>query len=233
MRLSPILLFHICAGLSGLLSGTAAVSFRKGSERHRRSGNVFVISMLCLTASGAYLGFSKHQTLNGLMGVLTFYLVATAWRTARHLDGETDFFDWSALLVPLAVGSILITNGLAAANSQTGVKGEYPPAPYFIFGSVALLFAAGDVRMLLRGGVFGVQRIARHLRRMCFGFFIATGSFFLGQQQVFPAPIRKANVLFLPAILPLLLMIFWLFRVLFTNKGHTAFSHPITFRGNE
>jgi len=39
----------------------------------------------------------------------------------------------------------------------------------------------------------------------------------LGQQQVFPAFLRKMNLLFLPAILPLMLLIFWLFRVRFTN----------------
>jgi hypothetical protein len=49
--------------------------------------------------------------------------------------------------------------GLAAANSQMGSKDGYPAAAYFIFGSVALLFAAGDVRILVRGGVSGAQRI--------------------------------------------------------------------------
>ena len=88
---------------------------------------------------------------------------------------------------------------------------------HFIMGSVMLLAAAGDVRMLVRGGVFGAQRIVRHLWRMCFALFIATGSFFLGQQQVFPAFLRKSNVLFVPALLPLVLLIFWLFRVRFTN----------------
>jgi len=33
-----------------------------------------------------------------------------------------------------------------------------------------LLAAAGDIRMLVRGGVFGAKRIVRHLWRMCFGF---------------------------------------------------------------
>jgi hypothetical protein len=47
-------------------------------------------------------------------------------------------------------------------------------------GSVLLLAAAGDLLMLLRGGLFGRQRIVRHLRRMCFGLFVATGSFFPG-----------------------------------------------------
>jgi len=39
MRL-PILVFHICAGISALLSGAVAMSFRKGSQGHRVAGNV-------------------------------------------------------------------------------------------------------------------------------------------------------------------------------------------------
>jgi len=169
MSFSPVLVFHISAGTSAMLSGTAAMSFRKGSHRHRVAGNVFVIAMLGLSASGAYMGFMKHQTLNGFMGILTFYLVVTAWSTARRKDGETGIFDWGGLIAPLAVGATLAINGLEAANSPTGSKGGYPAAAYFIFGSMALLFAAGDVRMLVRGGVSGTQRVARHLRRMCVG----------------------------------------------------------------
>jgi len=201
----------------GLLSGTAAMVFRKGSRRHRLAGNVFVIAMLSLAASGAYIGFMKHQMLNGLMGVLSFYLVVTAWWSARRRDGETDIFDWGALLVPLAVAAALMTFGVEAANNSRGFKGGYPAGAYFVFGSLALLFAAGDVRMLARGGVSGGQRVARHLVRMCFALFIATGSFFLGQQQVFPAALRNASVLLFLGILPLLLMIFWLVRIRFTN----------------
>jgi hypothetical protein len=126
MSFSPVLVFHISAGTLSLLSGTAAMSFRKGSHRHRVTGNVFVIAMLCLSASGAYLGFMKHQTLNGLQGVLTFYLVATAWFTARRRDAEVGAFDWSALPVPLAVGAALVTYGLEAVNSPAGIKGGYP-----------------------------------------------------------------------------------------------------------
>src|SRR2546427_212012 len=87
----------------------------------------------------------------------------------------------------------------------------------FRMGSVMLLAAAGDIRMLVRGGVFGAKRIVRHLWRMCFGLFVATGSFFLGQQQVFPARLRGSPALFVPALLPLALLIFWLFRVWFTS----------------
>jgi hypothetical protein len=217
MWFSPVLACHITAGTLGLLSGTAAMSFRKGSRPHRLTGYIFVISMLSLGASGAHLGFTKHQMLNGLQGVLTFYLVATAWWTARRRDGETCTLDWGALTVPLAVGAGLLFYGLEAAKSQTGSRGGYPAAAYFIFGSVALLFAAGDVRMLVRGGVSGTQRIARHLFRMCYALFTASASFFLGRQQIFPAFLRNTGALFLLSFLPLILMIFWIFRVRFTN----------------
>jgi hypothetical protein len=52
----------------------------------------------------------------------------------------------------------------------------------FFIGSVMLLAAAGDVRMLVHGGVLGAKRTARHIWRLCFGLFIAAGSFFGARQ---------------------------------------------------
>jgi len=74
------------------------MSFRKGSSPHRAAGNVFFISMLSLSASGAYLALMKHQMNNVFGGVLTFYMVATAWVTVRRKDkdGQTGIFDWGA-----------------------------------------------------------------------------------------------------------------------------------------
>ena len=219
MSVSPILVLHVSAGIVGILSGAAAMSFRKGSPRHALAGKVFVISMLTMAAGAVYLAFMKHQPNNVGGGVLTFYLVGTAWLTARRRDGETSILDWAVLLIPLWAGIGGWMNGFEAVHSPTGSRYGVPAGMHFFMGSVMLLAAAGDVRMLVRGGVFGVQRIVRHLWRMCFGLFIATGSFFLGQgAKVFPAFILKTNILFVPAILPLLLLIFWLLRVRFTDS---------------
>jgi hypothetical protein len=97
-------------------------------------------------------------------------------------------------------------------------------------GSVCLLAAGGDVRMLLRGGVFGAQRIARHLWRMCFGLFIAAGSFFLGPSnrplrllssvgigRHLPAALFSLNLYLILSVLPLILLVFWLIRVRWSN----------------
>jgi hypothetical protein len=213
----PLLALHITAGTLGMLSGFVAVFLRKGSRRHGLAGKVFVIAMLILSASGVYMAFMKSQPGNILGGTLTFYLVSTAWMTARRRDGKPGIFDWGALLVVLAVGACQLTFGLEAAISQTGLKYGYPPWPYFFMGSVAALAVAGDVRMLVRRGISGTPRIARHLWRMCFALFIAASSIFLARQQLFPALLRETGVLFFLSFLPVILMIFWLVRVRFTN----------------
>lgn len=214
---SPLLLLHIIAGTLGMLSGFVAVFLRKGSRRHGVAGSVFVIAMLCLSASGVYLAIMKSQPGNMLGGTLTFYLVATAWMTARRRDGAPGIFDCGALLVVLGLTAVELTLGSEAAISPTGLKYDYPPGPYFFLGSVALLATVGDVRMLVRRGISGTQRLARHLWRMCFALFIAAASIFLARQQIFPAFLRKTGALFLLSFLPLLLMIFWLLRVRFAN----------------
>jgi len=209
---SPLLVFHISTGFIALLSGTAAMLFRKGSHRHILAGDVFVVSMLALSSTGTYLGVVKHHLLNTVMGPLAFYLVSTAWLAARRKSEETNIFDWGALLVPIAVGAILVIFGIAVAT-RPGLKHGYPAPVYLTLGSVAFLFAAGDVHRLRRSGLQGAHRIARHLWRMCYALFIAMASFFQGQQQVFPEAVRKTGLLFLPSIIPLMAMIFWLFRV--------------------
>src|SRR5208282_3276566 len=230
MPYSPILLVHICAGTVGLLSGTAAILFRKGSPRHVLAGRVFVASMLTMAVGATYLAIVKHQPNNIGGGILTFYLIGTAWLTARRRDGETSRWDWLAFLVPLALGIFTWMNGIQVVRSGATSQDGVPVGMTFFMGSVMLLAAAGDVRMLVRGGLFGVKRIARHLWRMCFGLFIASGSFFLGPsnrpvrllsavglgQHLSPALFSTPSYLIL-SVLPLVMLIFWLVRVRFRN----------------
>jgi hypothetical protein len=217
MVFSPLLPVHIAGGVVGILSGTAAMSFRKGSDRHAIAGKIFVAAMLIMAAAAVYLAFLKHQPTNVGGGVLTFYLIGTAWLTAKRKNGETSIFDWFALLIPLAIGVGAWLNGLQELRSHTEPTDGVPVGMNFFMGSVCLLAAAGDIRMLLGSAMVGVRRLVRHLWRMCFGLFIATGSFFLGQQQVFPVFLRNSIALLIPAILPLVLLIFWFVRVRFTK----------------
>ncbi len=210
MRL-PILFFHITGGILAMLAGAAAMLFRKGSERHRLAGNVFVISMLGMATAASYLAFMKHQTGNFLGGLLAIYMVGTAWSAGRRTESAPGVLNWIGFVFALAIGSLSMLHGIAKIAGRAPVDGA-PGGMDIFMGSILLLAAAGDLRMFLRG-ITRPARVSRHLWRMCFGWFIATGSFFLGQQQVFPAAIRRTGLLIVPALLPLVLLLFWLVRV--------------------
>lgn len=245
MSYPPVLALHVGAGSLGLISGTAAICFRKGSPRHAAAGKIFVACMLTMAVAAVYLAVVRHQSNNIGGGVLTFYLIGTAWLTARRKDGETSRFDWIALLVPLALGTVTWMNGVKVARSGASAQDGVPVGMFFFMGSVMLLAAAGDLRMLLCGGVGGVKRIARHLWRMCFGLFIAAGSFFLGPsnrplrllsdlglgRRLSPALFSMTPYLIL-TVFPLVLMVFWLVRVRFARayKGKTK---QLAFSGSD
>jgi hypothetical protein len=235
MPYSPVLLVHICAGTLGLFSGTAAIVFRKGSARHVLAGKIFVVSMLIMAVCAVYVAIERNESGNVGGGILTFYLILTAWLTARRPPGRTNRFDWGVMVVPLALGVLSWISGIKILRSGATSENGVPVGMILFMGTVMLLAAVGDVRMLLGGGVFGTRRIARHLWRMCFGLFIASGSFFLGPnnrplrlltkvgigRQLTPALFSTGFYLIL-TILPLVILIFWLARVRFTS----AFKKP-------
>ena len=223
MRL-PLLFLHVAGGLVGLLSGTVAMVYRKGSRGHRLAGDVFVVSMLTMGLCGSTLAAMKHQMNNVFGGLLTFYMITTAWSTGRRRDGRTSLLDWGAMVFATVLGCSLLTLGTLVARGVAAPQAGVPLAMYFFMGAIPLLAAAGDIRVLVRGGITGTPRLARHLWRMCFGLFIASGSFFLGQQQVLPPALRKQYLLFPLAILPLVLLIYWLGRVSLYKRGTAGFA---------
>ena len=112
MSLWPLIVFHIlrwnCSFAVGGCSHVFAQRFQAAWPRWRRLGHIHAGP----GSSGAIVGFIKYhlrnsqaQLANFFIGILTFYLVATAWWSARRKDGETGIFDWGMLLIPLLVGT--------------------------------------------------------------------------------------------------------------------------------
>lgn len=215
--MTPEAIFHVSAGVLGLVSGVAALSVRKGSLLHRRAGTVFFAVMLTTAASGAYLGFLSNELGNAVAGIVTIYLLATSWVTVRRAEGKVGAFEIGAFLFAAAgaVGAYWVA--FDAVRSGTALLGGLP---YMIIATIIAIAAIADLSVLLRRGLRGKQRIARHLWRMQLGFAAAVGSFFPGQLEHFPQviqDIRPIILLFIPFFAVIGVMLAWLIVVLFTK----------------
>ncbi len=210
-----IMVLHISMGTIAVLAGAAALIVRKGSRAHRGIGNVFFITMTIMAAAGIYLALVLPMAISVLVGVFTIYLVATSWMAARQKDESIILLHYVALVAALGVAAGGVFFGLEAQNSPDGLKDGLPAFPHYFFGGLALLAASGDAVMIARRGISGKQRIARHLWRMCFAYFIAAGSLFTGPgATAFPQQIRDSGILSAPEPIILIVMLFWLVRVL-------------------
>lgn len=213
---ATIMAVHIFMGTLGVLAGAAALLFAKGSARHRAAGTVFVLAMVPMAATASILEAMKPEPGSPVAGLMTIYFVATAWMTGRRKDGESGAFEIAALVVALAFAASFAMQAYALATGA--MKPPNPLFPYVLYaisGAMALA-AAADLSVIWRGGLEGAQRIARHLWRMCFGLFIAAGSFAAQGSGVLPPPVRLPAVLAAIAIV-LGVMLYWLVRVLATN----------------
>jgi uncharacterized membrane protein len=205
---------HISMGMLALLSGAAAMTLRKGARWHRWTGNVFVGSMLVMAASGTTIALFITPVAGNVMGgLLAFYLAATGWAAAWRRPRQTGTLEIALAVLGLLTAITGFAWGYQAAHAPTHRLDGSAPAFYMVFGSVALLATALDVRMLARGGFAGAQRTARHLSRMGLAMFMATSSFFLGQAKLFSPAVRASGVLKIPVFLVVGAVLYWLVRV--------------------
>jgi len=216
-----VILVHVSMGVVSLISGTAALLFREGHRLHRTAGNIFFLSMVVMSLLGSYAAIFKPEAISVLNGILTAYLVATAWSTVRYPKGKAIPFEVGAMIIILVVGISLLFFGLQAIRSESGLKDGIPARAYFFFATIALLAAAFDIRMIWKKGLNRARRTARHLWRMCFALFIAMASFFTGQPQLFPEQFQRIEILSAPAILVIVVMVYWLVRVHFASRAAT------------
>jgi len=220
------LLLHIGGGTVGIVSGAGALAFRKGERLHRAFGKVFMVAMLVnavMATSLASLLVARGvsaQWSNVFGGVSTFYLVTTAWVTVRREAGTVGRFEVGAMMIVLGLAALSLLGLVRIAGGGTP-DNDVPVAAPIIFAAVAVLAAGMDLKVILHGGVSGAQRIARHLWRMCGGLFIASGSFFLGQQQVMPKFVQGSPALIVLGVFPLAALLFWLARVRLTKAYKT------------
>jgi uncharacterized membrane protein len=202
----PLVALHVLAGTIAILAGTIALYSVKGLKLHRNSGMVFVCVMLVMAFSGTVMAFGHPGTaLNVPAGLVTAYLVLTGLRTVRPPSAGSRPFDQVLMMAAFAIGTGAL---VFAVSGRVGAGMAYP---LVIFALVALFAGEGDRRMIAAGGIKGMERLRRHLWRMCTALFIAAGSFFLGPVRRIPEPLRIPGFRLIPIVV-LVTMAWWLWR---------------------
>jgi hypothetical protein len=204
-----LLYLHITAGTFSILAGFAALFSRKGESVHRIAGSVFFVAMLVMCSSAFVVATLRGQTINIYASLTTLYFLGTSWMTVTRPDRSVGRFESAAL-----VGAVLIA---ASAVIVAGGSSRTLAVFLYIIAGLVALAAVFDVSLIARGGVMGAQRIARHLWRMTFAMFVATGSFFLGQAKFIPPEVKAVYLNAVPPVLVLVLLAYWLVRVLLTR----------------
>ena len=212
--MNALLWLHIAGGMIALAAGAAAAVARKGGRLHGSAGGLFVAAMLVLGVTASILEPFRDPPGSPVGGILVCYFVATAWTTARRRDGVPGRFERIACAFALLGAAAAAWGGLTGSTTPVG------PGPVFAFAGLCLLAGLGDLAFIVRGRLTAAQRLSRHVWRICLAFFVATGSFFLGQQDALPPALRGSPILFALAFAPFALMAFWLVRLRFA--GATA-----------
>jgi hypothetical protein len=123
-----------------------------------------------------------------------------------------------ALLFAAVTAGVGLVFGKMAAAAPGGLLDQSAPSDYYAFAGLTAFAAALDVRALLADGLVGAARLARHLWRMMVALLIGCISLFLGQPKVFPPVLRGSYLMFLPELLVIGTLIFWLAKV-WTVRG--------------
>ena len=208
------LAFHVGMGLVALAAGFVAIAVRKGSKGHRRSGLVFVYTMIAtsITAAGITV-YQGDPTLTA--GVLTAYLIFTAYTAVSPLPAGIRRMDMGLAVLAFIIAASTYSGAFTALGRPGNQIDGVPAGMMFFLGTVVLLAAIGDVRMIRAGGIQGTRRLARHLWRMCFGLFIANGSFVaqLAMMKFLPEGARSVPMILILAATPLVVLLYWMWRV--------------------
>ena len=203
---------HVGGASMAMASGAVALVARKGGRPHSVAGTVFFVSMLTMSGVAAVVAPWLPDRFSALMGVFAFYLTLTAWVAVRRAPGTVGRFEAVSPFIALGVAACALVLARIGGRMPGGLLDGEPSQLGYVVAGLAVLAAVCDLRVLRAGGVIGPSRLARHLWRMCLALFIAWGSF-AGQPMAQPTPLRNSPYLFIPALIVLGLMVFWLIRV--------------------
>jgi hypothetical protein len=181
-----LLILHITGGSIGLITGFYNIINRKGSKIHRRNGLLYVLGMFLATLSGIALASIGENQFLFLIGVFSFYLAFTGYRSVLYKNvNYYRLLDKIVAGVTLIFALIMIVGGFYNIEEQRLVLNPV----LVVFGLICLVYSTGDLMLF-----FGRRKAQKnhwlfnHIIRMMASYISAVTAFLV------------VNITFLPGL---------------------------------
>ena len=158
---------HILSGFTALVFGFLAIVSQKGRKVHQKAGLTFFFGMIMVCVSAILISLMKDNRFLLHIGIFSFYLVYSGYRSIKNKSLNPSIMDWVLLLTTFA-------NCLAMVLSGQLVL--------IVFGVLGTSLAAQDAKLfydiIKQKEILKNKWLLRHISMML-GGYIATFTAFL------------------------------------------------------
>jgi uncharacterized membrane protein len=195
--IAALLVLHIVAGFTALITGFVATVTAKGGRRHRQSGRIYFWAMTLVFITATVIGVARGKVFLFLTGFFSYYLVVRGYRilSLKKLGAgqSATWLDWSIAAIAMIFGASLV------GWSIFGEARSFAAVP-FVFGSICLVFSARDIVLFVKGPKERNHWLFSHIISMGAGYiatwtaFVVTNVHFLPPVVVWLAPSAAGTV---------------------------------------
>ncbi|MDP5169678.1 MAG: hypothetical protein NWR72_05495 [Bacteroidia bacterium] len=138
-----LLLLHVIAGSTALLSGLIPMFAKKGSRLHVIGGKVYVWAMYGVVFTALPVALIRNSVFLGTLGVFVGYLIYTGQRTAKRRSVvPSSTMDKAIMWTTMVVSVVMLATAIYFAIGPKWGTGIV----LAVFGSICLLAAVEDYR---------------------------------------------------------------------------------------
>ncbi|MCC9136577.1 DUF2306 domain-containing protein [Pontibacter silvestris] len=184
-----LLILHITAGTISLISGPVSMANRKGGKQHRFTGKVFFYAMMLVSVTAVSMAVlpNHHSSFLLIIGIFSAYLVSSGYRVLYLKDltkgQKPQQLDWLISLTMAAFAAYFVYSGLTGSTSSSFGNSNVISV---VFGSIALLLVAKDIRKYTQAPADMNFWLYDHIARMVAGNIAAFTAFLVVNNAVLP-----------------------------------------------
>jgi uncharacterized membrane protein len=181
-----VLILHVVAGTSALISGALSIIFKSNTPRHKRVGRIYFWCMSFIFVSAIFLSIARQKAFFFYIAIFTYYATLVAYRALKlknlHKGQKPAMLDW---LIQIIAGlAFLGLVGFAVLYYiRVGTTMTLVP---FIFGCMGLLGVYRNSMRLIRGPKETLYWLKLHIGHMMGSYIGAITAFLVNEADHIP-----------------------------------------------